>query len=89
VGEKTPFRVCKLNKKASIKLNSDNLGDLIDIDGTAASAFVYLKDLYGQALSSFYVTGRVINQEYSVQEGQYLIGSIEIAQQQDQEKTLV
>lgn len=89
VGEKTPFRVCKMNKKASIKLSSDNLGDLIDIEGTAASAFIYLKDLYGQALDSFYVTGRVINQEYSVQEGQYLIGSIDVIQEQEEEKTLV
>lgn len=89
VDEKVPFRVCKLNKKASIKLASDNLGDLIDIEGTSASAFLYLKDLYGESLASFYVTGRVINQEYSVQEGQYLIGSIDIIQEQDQEKTLV
>lgn len=89
IEEKTPFRVCKLNKKASIKLSSDNLGDLLDTDGKDASAFLYLKDLYGQSLASFYVTGRIVNQEYSVQEGQYLIGSIDIIQEQDQEKTLV
>lgn len=88
-GQTEPFRVCKLNKRAAIKLSSNDLGELLEIYGKNVSTTVYLKDLYGESLSSFSVSGVLTSQNYEIQAGQYLLSSADISQQVDEEKTII
>ena len=84
-----PFRVAKMNKRASIKLSSNTLGDLLDINGKNVSTTVSLKDLYGSSLTTFSISGIMTNQSYEVQQNQYLLCSAEISQEVAELKTLI
>ncbi len=89
VDDTIPVRVAKLNKTATVSLNSNKLGDQIDIDGKSVSSTITLKDIYGAILNTFNISGVLTSQSYEVSEGQYMISSAEIMQTVVEKKTLV
>ena len=89
IDEVTPFRVGKLNKTCEVSLSSNSLGKLISINGKNASTTIYLKDFYGDALTTFAISGVLNSQSYEVSEGQYLLANASIQQTVTETKTLV
>jgi hypothetical protein len=89
VDELIPFRVAKSNKRCEIKLSSNNLGQLISVDGKSVSTQLYIKDFYGTLLDSFPVSGVLTNQNYNVSEGQYMLTDATVEQIITESKVLV
>jgi len=89
IDEVVPFRVAKLNKTCEVSLSSNSLGKLISIDGKNANTTIFIKDFYGDSLTSFAISGVLTNQSYEVSEGQYLLASASIQQTVTETKTLV
>jgi len=89
VNQLTPFRVAKLNKRCEVKLSSDNLGNLISVNGKTASTEIYIKDFYGTLLDRFPISGVLSNQSYNISNGQYLISEANIEQTVTEKKVLV
>ena len=89
IDEVVPFRVAKLNKTCEVSLSSNSLGKLISIDGKNANTTIFIKDFYGDSLTSFAISGVLTNQSYEVSKGQYLLASASIQQTVTETKTLV
>lgn len=89
VDELVPFRVAKLNKSCEASLSSNQLGNLITIEGKQALANVYIKDFYGTLLDIFTVSGVLDNQNYSISENSYLLTEASINQFVTEQKVLI
>ena len=84
-----PFRVAKLNKFCEVGLSSNNLGDMIKINGKNAQTSVSIKDFYGTLIETFNVSGIMSRQNYSVSNNSYLLSETSIEQTIAEPKTLV
>lgn len=89
INNTTPFRVAKLNRSLSLSLKSNYLGEMLNIDGKGVNSIISLRDTYGTVLDTFAISGVLLNQNYEVSEGQYLLASADIKQTVTQNKTLV
>lgn len=89
IGELTPFRVAKLNKRCEVQLSSNDLGSLISINGKTASTVIYIKDFYDTLLNQFPISGVLSNQNYNISNGQYLTSEATIEQIVTEKKLLV
>jgi len=89
VDQTIPFRCAKLNKNISVDLSANNLGKIVTTKGKNISTIIYLKDFYGQSLSTFSINGVMTSQSYSVSSGNYMLSQASIEKMITEEKVLV
>ena len=84
IGNELPSRVTKENVRINMDVRGEDLGTVVTTTGYAATADIYVYNVYNEAgaspLGRFGCTGQVFSQNISASEGTYMAGSISLSQ---------
>lgn len=82
IGSELPYRVTKEDVRIEMKVNGENLGNILNYDGNYAEVQAKIFDVYGETeMFTLGCSGRTFNQNIKVDENSFLNGEINISQE--------